>query len=240
MAGPRPQIDSRLCPTSLFIEARNRTIACPGPALCLLASQTDTARPARPTVRETGTVPASRLPRRRPAPIPTRTRNGQPAGYIVDLCTEVAAALGSEHQSPSTCGCRADRRLEFVSDGRVLCLSVPFFATLPRREIVDFSLPTLPDGAVPVTRTRKFPVRTSRRSWRQTGRRPRWHETKREKRCGRRWRRLKPQGRGFSLANRAASRASIFLTDDKVDAYFADRGIIARHAAGGRTTRLLR
>ena len=73
--------------------------------------------------------------------------NGQPAGYIVDLCLEVAAALGAEHRPAVSSGYPADQRFESVRDGRVDILCDPSSVTLPRREIVDFSLPTFLDGA---------------------------------------------------------------------------------------------
>jgi polar amino acid transport system substrate-binding protein/glutamate/aspartate transport system substrate-binding protein len=79
------------------------------------------------------------------------TDAGLPAGYIVDLCREVAAAVGRDVG-------RADLRVEYVAvtaenrfaaigDGRIDILCDPTSMTLSRRESVDFSLMTFVDGA---------------------------------------------------------------------------------------------
>ena len=69
----------------------------------------------------------------------------------------------------------ADQRFEAVRDGRVDILCDPSSVTMPRREMVDFSLPTFLDGASVISRTSR-PVRTLRRSRRQTHRRARRHD----------------------------------------------------------------
>jgi len=79
------------------------------------------------------------------------TDAGLPAGYVVDLCREVAKAAGRQVG-------RADLRVEYVAvtaenrfdalrDGRVDILCDPTSMTLSRREQVDFSLMTFVDGA---------------------------------------------------------------------------------------------
>ncbi len=71
---------------------------------------------------------------------------GQPAGYIVDLCLEVAAALGPNVNTQFV-RVASDQRFEAVRDGRVDILCDPSSVTMQRREMVDFSLPTFLDGA---------------------------------------------------------------------------------------------
>ena len=83
-------------------------------------------------------------------PYSYRNENGQPAGFIVDLCMEVAAAVrtsvgGSVRMEFVLVP--ASQRFESVRDGLVDILCDPSSVTLPRREMVDFSLPTFLDGA---------------------------------------------------------------------------------------------
>src|SRR6187401_2838811 len=91
-------------------------------------------------------------------PYSYQDEQGQPAGYIVDLCLEIAAALGP-NISPQYVRVPADQRFEAVRDGRVDILCDPSSVTMLRREMVDFSLPTYLDGAGVISRTSK-PVRT--------------------------------------------------------------------------------
>src|SRR4029077_7599588 len=86
-----------------------------------------------------------------------RTEQGEPAGYVVDLCREVAAAVT---QSVANVQVRfllvpADQRFEAVRDERVAILCDPRSVTLARRELVDFSLPTFLDGASMLSRVNR-------------------------------------------------------------------------------------
>lgn len=91
-------------------------------------------------------------------PYSYRTEHGEPAGFIVDLCREVAAAvrqsLGTEIRV-SYIVVPADQRFEAVRDGRADILCDPSTVTLARRDIVDFSLPTFLDGAGVMSREAK-------------------------------------------------------------------------------------
>ncbi|MFG1294200.1 MULTISPECIES: amino acid ABC transporter substrate-binding protein [Xanthobacter] len=82
--------------------------------------------------------------------------DGQPAGYIVDLCREVAAGVKKALKLPKLnieyVKVSADDRFEAVRDGRVDILCEPSSMTMSRRAMVDFSLPTFIDGASVVTR----------------------------------------------------------------------------------------
>lgn len=100
-------------------------------------------------VRETGTL---RLGYRADAPpYSYRTASGEPAGYIVDLCREIAAGVKTTQGLPAL---RIDyvevpstARLEALRDGKIDILCDPTSMTMSRRAIVDFSLPTFIDGA---------------------------------------------------------------------------------------------
>ena len=82
--------------------------------------------------------------------------NGQPSGYIVDLCREVADALKRSLKLPNMAvdyvKVSSEDRLEAVRDGRIDILCEPTSMTMSRRSLVDFSLPTFLDGAGVVTR----------------------------------------------------------------------------------------
>ncbi len=82
---------------------------------------------------------------------------GEPAGYAVDLCREVAAAtkqqLGIETLKVDYVKVTAEDRFDAVKDGRIDILCDPATVTLARRAIVDFSLFTFVDGASVLYRT---------------------------------------------------------------------------------------
>src|SRR5258707_5964938 len=90
-------------------------------------------------------------------PYSYRNDQGHAAGYIVDLCLEVAKALGPNVRTDYVL-VPADQRFEAVRDGRADILCDPSSVTMARREMVDFSLPTFLDGAGVLSRTSK-PVR---------------------------------------------------------------------------------
>ena len=71
---------------------------------------------------------------------------GHPAGYVVDLCREIAAALGPGVR-PQYVLVHAGERFKSVHDGKVDILCDPSTVTIARREVVDFSIPTYLDGA---------------------------------------------------------------------------------------------
>jgi polar amino acid transport system substrate-binding protein len=81
---------------------------------------------------------------------------GHPAGYVVDLCRVVAAALGPGVRIDYVL-VHAGERFEAVHDGKVDILCDPSTITIARREIVDFSIPTYLDGAGVLSR-RSAPV----------------------------------------------------------------------------------
>jgi len=153
-----------------------------------------------------------------------RTEQGQPAGYVVDLCREVAAAVGEVVQSVQVnyVLVPADQRFPAVRDGRVDILCDPSSVTLARRELVDFSLPTFLDGASVLSRVNRPVERYEDLSGKRIGvlTGTTTETTLRE---------------GLSSIRINATvvpvrdhRAGVsLLEEDKVDAYFADRAIIA-------------
>lgn len=117
--------------------------------LCLTVSTASLAADTLARARETGTL---RLGFRVDAPpYSFRTTNGQPSGYIVDLCREIAASVKNAQGIPSLkidyVEVSSATRLEAVRDGKVDLLCDPTSMTMSRRAMVDFSLPTFIDGA---------------------------------------------------------------------------------------------
>ena len=148
---------------------------------------------------------------------------GQPAGYVVDLCREVAAAvtLSIPNAQVNYVLVPADQRFEAVRDGRVDILCDPSSVTLARRELVDFSLPTFLDGASMLYRVSRPVERYEDLNGKRVGvlLGTTTETTLRE---------------GLSAVKTNATvipvrdhRAGVgLLEEDKVDAYFADRAII--------------
>lgn len=166
-------------------------------------------------------------------PYSFRNERGEASGYIVDLCREVAAAVRAEvgeRMRVEYVLVPADQRFESVRDGKVDILCDPSTMTIPRREMVDFSLPTFMDGASILYRINKPVLRfedlagkrvgvlggtTTEQVLRQT---------------------LGDLGLRSTIVPVQDHRAGIdLLSGDKIDAYFADRAIIAALLAeGGR------
>jgi len=77
--------------------------------------------------------------------------DGKPAGYSVNLCLEVVAALRQERNLPkltaSFVEVTAENRFEAITQGKADLLCEATTATLSRRELVDFSIPTFVSGA---------------------------------------------------------------------------------------------
>jgi ABC-type amino acid transport substrate-binding protein len=184
----------------------------------LLASQ---AAPAATLdrIRDTGVF---RIGYRADAkPYSYRNEKSQPAGYIVDLCREVAAAVGP-HIRTEYVLVPADRRFEAIRDGRIDILCDPTSVTIQRREIVDFSLPTFVDGASVISRqskpVRRFEDLAGKRVGVLDG-------TTSEQTLRTSLRELNLKATVEPVRDHRAGLD--LLWSDKIDAYFADRGIIA-------------
>jgi ABC-type amino acid transport substrate-binding protein len=197
-------------------------------AILALALSAETAAAATlDRVRDTGVF---RIGYRADAkPYSYRNEHGQAAGYIVDLCVEVAKALGPNVR-PEYVLVPADNRFEAVRDGRVDILCDPSTITMERRAVVDFSIPTFLDGASALSRTSK-PVRVYEDL---AGKRVGVLEgttTARTLRGA-----LEELGLKSTVMPVRDHRTGFdMLADDKLDAYFADRGILlAMLQEGGR------
>jgi ABC-type amino acid transport substrate-binding protein len=77
-------------------------------------------------------------------------RNGQPAGYTVDLCNRIAASIKSALNLPELrvqwVLVTPDNRIDLVQQGRIDLECGTTTATLARQEQVDFSSPIFVDG----------------------------------------------------------------------------------------------
>jgi ABC-type amino acid transport substrate-binding protein len=82
---------------------------------------------------------------------------GEPVGYIVDLCREVAAAakeeLGLKDLKVEYVTVTAEDRFDALTSGRIDLLCEATTVTLARRKLVDFSLMTFIDGASVMVRS---------------------------------------------------------------------------------------
>jgi ABC-type amino acid transport substrate-binding protein len=126
------------------------------PAVVLTLALALPAQPAQAgvldRVKETGVF---RIGYRADAPpYSYQDSRGRPAGYIVDLCREVAGALGSGVK-PQYVLVHAGERFRAVHDGKIDILCDPSSITLERRATVDFSMPTFLDGAGVLSRQSK-------------------------------------------------------------------------------------
>lgn len=170
-------------------------------------------------VRETGIF---RIGYRADArPYSYQDSKGKPAGYIVDLCKEVAGALGPGVREKYVL-VRADRRFAAVREGDVDILCDPSSITLARRELVDFSIPTYLDGAAVLSRAynpmRRFEDLGGKRVGVLIG-----TTTERVLKAS-----LEKLGLEANVVAVHDHRNGMELVwDAKIDAYIADRGILA-------------
>lgn len=83
-------------------------------------------------------------------------QGGAPVGYSVNLCLEVAAALQRDMKLPKLTATfirvTAQNRFDAITQGQADLLCEATSATLKRREIMDFSIPTFISGASLVIR----------------------------------------------------------------------------------------
>jgi ABC-type amino acid transport substrate-binding protein len=146
---------------------------------------------------------------------------GRPAGYIVDLCGEVAAALGPGVRIDYVL-VHAGERFESVRDGKIDVLCDPSSVTIARREIVDFSLPTYLDGAGVLSRVsdpvQRFEDLAGKRVGVLTGTTTEHMLRDSMDKLG-----LKTD----IVAVRDHRNGMELVMDAKLDAYVADRGILA-------------
>src|SRR5205823_7127347 len=84
-------------------------------------------------------------------PFSFKDKNGEPAGFMVDLCRAVAKKVAEERNLPSLnvayVPVTAADRFDAITQLKADLLCEPTSATLSRRQLVDFSIPTFLDGA---------------------------------------------------------------------------------------------
>jgi polar amino acid transport system substrate-binding protein/glutamate/aspartate transport system substrate-binding protein len=84
-------------------------------------------------------------------PFSYKDKISEPVGFMVDLCREVAKKLADQLRLASLnvvyVPVTAADRFETIQQQKADLLCEPTSATLSRREIVDFSIPTFVDGA---------------------------------------------------------------------------------------------
>ena len=84
-------------------------------------------------------------------PFSSKDKIGEPVGFMVDLCREVAKKLAGQLHLTSLnvayIPVTAADRFEAIRQQKADLLCEPTSATLSRRELVDFSIPTFVDGA---------------------------------------------------------------------------------------------
>ncbi|MDI3471290.1 MAG: hypothetical protein OJF62_003353 [Pseudolabrys sp.] len=194
-------------------------------AALLLLSQSASAAGVLERIKDSGVI---RLGYRDDAePYSYQDANGRPAGYVVDVCREVASRLGGGVRPKFTL-VPSTKRFEAVRDGQIDILCDPSSATIARREIVDFSLPVYLDGAAALSRT-SLPAQR--------------FEDFRGKRVGVLAGTTTEHVLNDALDSLGINADVIEVNDhrvgldmlwaDKLDIYFADRGILAaklRHA----------
>jgi polar amino acid transport system substrate-binding protein/glutamate/aspartate transport system substrate-binding protein len=84
-------------------------------------------------------------------PFSYKAANGDPAGFMVELCRAVATGLATQLHLDALkvefVPVTAENRFDAIESGRADLLCEPTTETLSRREHVDFSIPTFVDGA---------------------------------------------------------------------------------------------
>lgn len=84
-------------------------------------------------------------------PFSYKDKIGEPVGFMVDLCREVAKKLSDQLHvtalNVTYVPVTATDRFEAIRQQKADLLCEPTSATLSRRELVDFSIPTFVDGA---------------------------------------------------------------------------------------------
>jgi ABC-type amino acid transport substrate-binding protein len=122
--------------------------------MCWLAGQAAAQPGALEKIRKTGVITMGYTAGS--APFSSRDANGQPRGYSVDLCREIAsgirAQLGLSSLETRWVELTIQNRLDAVRTGRVDIECSTTTWTLARQKEVDFSLITFVDGGSILTR----------------------------------------------------------------------------------------
>ncbi|HXO92032.1 MAG TPA: amino acid ABC transporter substrate-binding protein [Stellaceae bacterium] len=157
-------------------------------------------------------------------PFSFKDKIGEPAGFMVDLCRAVAKKVSEERNLPSLSVAyvpvTAADRFDAITQQKADLLCEPTSATLSRRQLVDFSIPTFLDGASLMMRAdgpKKLDELTGRKVGVVAG--TTTEESLRNS--------LKDAGIGAEVvAVKTHGDGLAMLDDDKISAYFADRSIL--------------
>lgn len=201
--------------------------------IALLSMAVSTASLAADTLaraRETGTL---RLGFRTDAPpYSYRAASGDPAGYIVDICREVAAGVKKAQNIPALkieyVEVSSTARLEALRDGKIDILCDPTSMTMSRRAMVDFSLPTFIDGAAVLHRINEMNRLEDLRG-KKIGV---LQNTTTEEVLRTTLKQLGIQAQVVAMQSHPEGVRN--LSEGKIDAYFADRGILNYHLLNSR------
>jgi len=157
-------------------------------------------------------------------PFSFKDKISEPAGFMVDLCRAVAKKVSEERNLPSLSvvyvPVTAADRFDAITQQKADLLCEPTSATLSRRQLVDFSIPTFLDGASLMMRAdgpKKLDELTGRKVGVVAG--TTTEESLRNS--------LKDAGIGAEVvAVKTHGDGLAMLDDDKISAYFADRSIL--------------
>lgn len=170
------------------------------------------------------------------APHSYRNAIGEPAGYSVDLCRAVTASLKKQLELDAIrteyVPVTAQDRFDAVREGRIDLLCGAATATLSRRELVDFSLPTFIDGAGVMFRA-DGPGSFKELAGQKVGVRA---GTTTETALRNTLKKLGIEAELVGIGDHADGLAQ--LEEGKLAAYFADRAILQYLVAGRKVTTL--
>ncbi|CAH1668541.1 Glutamate Aspartate periplasmic binding protein precursor gltI (TC 3.A.1.3.4) [Chelatococcus asaccharovorans] len=165
-------------------------------------------------------------------PYSYQAANGDPSGYIVDLCREVAAGVKKAQNIPSLkieyIEVSSKTRFEALRDGKIDILCDPTSMTMSRRAIVDFSLPTFIDGAGVLYRVDNVQKLEDLRG-KKIGV---LQDTTTEETLRTTLAQLGIDAEIIPMSDHPAGVRQ--LSEGKLDAYFADRGILNYHLLNSR------
>ena len=157
-------------------------------------------------------------------PFSFKNKNGEPAGFMVDLCRAVAKKVAEERNLPSLSvvyvPVTAADRFDAITQEKADLLCEPTSVTLSRRQLVDFSIPTFLDGASLMVRAdgpKKLNELTGRKVGVVAG--TTTEESLRNS--------LKDAGIAAEVVAAKTHGDGLSMLDDgKITAYFADRSIL--------------
>ena len=201
---------------------------------CLIMSAAPLSAATLDRIKESGVIKLGY--RTDAAPHSYTNAIGEPAGYSVDLCRAVTASLKKQLELDAIrteyVPVTAQDRFDAVREGRIDLLCGAATATLSRRELVDFSLPTFIDGAGVMFRA-DGPGSFKELAGKNVGVRA---GTTTETALRNTLKKLGIEAELVGVGDHAEGLAQ--LEEGKLAAYFADRAILQYLVAGRKVTTL--